>query len=120
MSTNQEIGDGKHAVLLLVRYVTEFRLEALYVHRLRLEFIPTVGMQFTRSGTNSMWISENGEVSPPKIQSVVYDLDEGDDANGVFVCSMNVDEPLTSSFWKSFEAGEIYGSGFEHYLEIND
>lgn len=120
MNTIQEIGDGKYSVLLLVRYATEFRLEALYVHRLRLEFIPTVGIQFTRSGTNSMWISESGEVPPPKVESVVYDLDEGDDSNGVFVCSMSVDEPLTSAFWKPFEAGEIDSSGYAYYLELND
>lgn len=112
--------DGKYAVLLLVRYVTEFRIEKLYARELRLSFVPTIGMQFLRNGTNSMWTSEAGNVVPPLIESVIYDFDEGDDhkgGEGLIVCSFTVMQPLTSSFWdKSIDAFDIANSSYREYL----
>ncbi|HBF49918.1 MAG TPA: hypothetical protein DDX04_05575 [Massilia sp.] len=112
--------DGKHAILLLVRYINEFRLEALYARELRLSFVPTIGMQFLRSGTNSMWTSENGEVVPPLVESVIYDFDEGDDhkgGEGLIVCSFTVTQPLTSSFWgEPIDTFDIANCPYHEYL----
>jgi len=122
---DKKLNDGKRPVLLLVRYVNEDRLEGLYVRNLRLSFIPTVGMQFLRSGVNSMWIAGGRhEVTPPKVESVIYDFDEGDDhkgGDGLIVCIFTVEEELTSTFWNEhLVAYEIPNSRYRDYLLPND
>lgn len=120
MMESKTQSDGKHAVLLLVRYTSEFRLEALYARYLRLSFVPTVGMQFLRSGTNSMWTSGAGELDPPMVESVIYDLDGSDDGKteeGVIVCSFTVTEPLIAAFWGDpIQAFDIENTIYREYL----
>lgn len=116
--------DGKRPVLLLVRYVNEDRVAGLYVRNLRLSFMPTVGMQFLRSGVSSMWVTNGrGEVTPPKVESVIYDFDEGDDykgGDGLTVCTFTVYEELTSTFWEQhLEGHEIPKSHYRDYLLSN-
>ena len=118
---DKKLTDSKRAILLLVRYVSDDGPTGLYVCELRLSFIPTVGMQFLRSGVNSMWITEGGrEVTPPKVESVIYDFDEGDDhkgGDGLIVCTFTVDEKLTSTFWGEYLEGyQILQSKYIDYL----
>jgi len=130
---NQKVeSDGKQPVLLLVQYKEQGKLKALYANRhVRLSFVPTIGMQFLRSGTNSMWVTDHGEVTPPKVESVIYDFDDGDDVKkgepargrtGLIVCVFTVSKRMTSAFWgERFESPEeIKGTFYTDYLLPND
>jgi hypothetical protein len=80
-------------------------------------------MQFVRGGTNFLWMSTEGELPPPKVESVLYDFDEGDEDRdeGLIVCSFTIDKPLVSSFWgERFEAGEVASTTYANYILPNN
>ena len=85
-----------YKVKLIARLRSDDLSVAGYAHELDLPFVPVVGMKFKQGTSTWLWETANGELAP-KIEEVVYDLDED-----LFACLFTVDQVLRSSFWKEF------------------
>lgn len=84
-----------HKVKLVVRYLFQDVLAALYVHQLELPFVPQIGMKFEQGMSTWLWETTNGEKLNPPVDDVIYDIDEEE-----LICLFTVEERLASAFWE--------------------
>ena len=82
-----------YKVKFVVRHKSEGYTLGGYVRDLELPFVPIIGMQFKQGVSTWLWETGKGELAP-KVEAVVYDLDEE-----LFACLFTVDQELNSSFW---------------------
>ncbi|MES2740772.1 MAG: hypothetical protein V4754_07445 [Pseudomonadota bacterium] len=81
-----------------------------YFRELNLPFIPSLGMQFKKGTSTWLWETQNGEIAP-KVEAVVYDIDED-----LFACLFIVDQELKSSFWTDID---IQSMEAQYFLQRN-
>ena len=82
-----------------------------YVLNLDLPFIPNVGMKITGGTSCLLWETQSGRKLNPKIQEVVYNMDE----EAVY-CLFEINELLSSSRWVKIN---VNGSLEMHQFESN-
>lgn len=96
-----------HKVMLAVRAIQRGEVIRGYYRNLELPFVPAEGMRFEQGISTTMWETVSGQQIDPKVERVVYDLDEGQ-----IVCLFTVDQPLAASFWQNaaeVEPGQTCG-----------
>jgi len=82
-----------HKIELVVRVLEHGEAVAGYARDLELPFVPTAGMRFMQGSSTTVWETRNGTLYP-KVEQVIYDLDEEK-----IVCLFTVEERLAASFW---------------------
>lgn len=89
-------------VKLVVRCLEDGEIVAGYLKQMELPFVPQVGMRFDRGGSTHLWETVDDEDLAPKIEDLVYDIDEEE-----IVCLFTVNKKLAASFWTEIRLEKV-------------
>lgn len=65
-----------------------------YSRKLKLPFVPTIGMKLKQSSSISLWETTDGNELDPAIKEIVYNIDDNE-----LYCLFEIDQFLKSKYW---------------------